>query len=314
MRPTAKPGTPLLVLLLAAWALPTVAAAQADTPLDPLPALPAGAAAAALGGAYPLGDAGPAAIFANPGALAGAKSGAEATYGRWASGDDGAATLGSVAGAAEWWHGEAAVALRTVGCVCAGGVGSVGEPALFGAGAGAGAPLSLTEIGAAYARRFGRLRVGVGGRLRTARLDGRRDENAGFDVGATLPLGPLLFGATVRGLGPDLEPAGETVGAGTTVEGQAALQSRPLGPLDVSAAVRVLDQDGHAQAGAGLQVGWWPVLGRTFIARVGYAARDLGDDGPTFGLAFHGDAIRIAWSYDRWSRTSVQRVSLGWTH
>ena len=50
--------------------------------------------------------------------------------------------------------------------------------------------------------------------------------------------------------------------------------------------------------GGGIEVAWWPILRRVFIARVGVTrAVQAGESPLTFGAGFAGDRIRIDYGY-----------------
>ncbi len=56
--------------------------------------------------------------------------------------------------------------------------------------------------------------------------------------------------------------------------------------------------DGELLAGAGLEVGYWPINGRTFVARIGVERVPEGEASPlTLGFAFWGDDLVLEWAF-----------------
>jgi hypothetical protein len=70
--------------------------------------------------------------------------------------------------------------------------------------------------------------------------------------------------------------------------------------------------------GGGIEVGYWPIQGRTFVARLGFQdVPDGGDALPlTTGFAFQGDDIVVEWAYRPFSVDAPDggsdRFSLRW--
>jgi hypothetical protein len=65
----------------------------------------------------------------------------------------------------------------------------------------------------------------------------------------------------------------------------------------------------------GLEVGYWPVNGRTFVGRVGYRYRsdDFTACPLTFGAAFLGDNISLEYAYQGFDDGDPShRFSVGW--
>lgn len=121
-----------------------------------------------------------------------------------------------------------------------------------------------------------------------------------LDLGMSRDFGRVTAALTVQNLGPDLELAGRDVplprrlvlGAGT--RGRA-----PVGPLDIGGAVQVAyERGGKIVPGGGVEIAYWPIQRRVFIARVGAVRVVEGDGLPvTFGAGFEGDRIRVDYGF-----------------
>ena len=83
----------------------------------------------------------------------------------------------------------------------------------------------------------------------------------------------------------------------------------PLGPLDVAAAGSVTAREGYRpRAGVGVEVGWWPVAGRTFVGRAGLESGRPTETSPwSAGGAFLGDSFTLEYALQ-------PRVDGGWVH
>ncbi|HUH12660.1 MAG TPA: hypothetical protein VMK65_06100, partial [Longimicrobiales bacterium] len=140
---------------------------------------------------------------------------------------------------------------------------------------------------------------------------GAGDLGAGFDLAvAHRVAGPLWLGVAGQALGAGAL-SGEAAPLRTGLRVSAATRSVPLGPLDVAgAATAGLREGGEVEGGAGLEVAWWPLVGRTFFVRAGARVPEGGDLSPTLGAAFRGDAIGVEYAWDE--ATGAHRVGLGW--
>ncbi|CAN5750701.1 hypothetical protein BH23GEM11_BH23GEM11_19830 [soil metagenome] len=80
-----------------------------------------------------------------------------------------------------------------------------------------------------------------------------------------------------------------------------ASQAAPVGPLDVTGALALTWREGgELEAGGGLEFGWWPVAGRTFVGRVGIGGPSVVGASPlTLGAAFLGDAFTLEYAWGR---------------
>lgn len=270
--------------------------------------LPASTRAAALGGAFQLGASDSDIVFYNPG-LVGRASGMMLGWQRYGA----AATGFTLSAGTSWFGGGVAVGLQALEYGGDGpGARSGGVDPIL-----AGGDVGTAELVAsvAYARRVGPVQAGVAGKFLSQRFGATHATRGAVDVGVARQIGPLQVGLAVRNLGPryvvgDVEasqPAEVSVGAGG--------YGRPLGPLDVGLAAAVTRRaDGEWIGGGGVELGYWPVRGRTFVIRFGGRRVPEGDAFPlTFGGSFWGDDLVVEYAFEPVEHTEgIHRVSLGW--
>ena len=248
----------LLAFLCLAW--PSAAAAQSPR-------------AASLGGAFWTAGGEGHAIFHHPALISGGGF-AMSLGGKGRRGDVRDIVL-SASGA--WFGGTAAAGLTVLP---GGHVASLGfARELFGLDAGVAAKLTDGDKG---------------------------DHGVLVDFGVARGLGPVTAALTVQNLGRHARDRGDAgcdkhsrrcwtdsrvvLGAGTA--------RRPVGPLDVGAAFQVaVEGDGAVTPGGGIELAWWPIQRRVFIARVGLTRAPDGESPLTFGAGFAGDRIRIDYGY-----------------
>lgn len=243
------------------------AAGQASLPAE----RPGSARAMAMGDAYLLSSPRADALLYNPAAIDSA-SGIGVSYERIAGGRS---LIGAV-GATEWWKGGVALDARA-----------------YGSNASNDGALSA---GLGYAMPVRGMRVGIAAHY----VETSTERGWSVDAGVAHRLGPLTIGVAALTLGPHL---GDDTELPSRYRLDAALRRRPLGPFDVAAAATAgLNRHGDAAAGAGVEAAWWPVVGRTFVARGGvrYDEGLIGADvWPTLGASFEGDAIVLEYAWER---------------
>lgn len=272
--------------------------------------LPASTAAQAMGSAPYLGQGGPDAAFFNPAVLAavrGLSGGAQ----RWGP----RATLLDAAGAVAWWGGGVGLGLRALSfeAPSASAVTSAGsEDVLYGRGSQG---VSEMAASAGYGRRVGALALGVVGTLVEERVGGERDAGAALAVGAALDFGPVTLGVSARNLGPHLAIGGREVALPHRIDLGASARGVPAGPLDLGAVASVSRlADGEIVPAMGVELAYWPVEGRTFIARGGARRIPGGPAGAlSFGAAFEGDDLVLEYAYQGFDgRDGSHRFGVGW--
>ena len=119
-----------------------------------------------------------------------------------------------------------------------------------------------------------------------------------------------MVGLTLRDWGE--EPFVATDGANPTrlVLGAGAY-GQQLGPLDVGLSGSLSHSDEQTTPSAGLEVGYWPIRGRTFVGRVGLQGIPEGEGSPfSFGLAFWGDNLTAEWAYRNYGEAGTHRFGV----
>ena len=289
-------------LLLAA---PAGAQTRTATPLVLL--LPASTRAAGMGNAFPLASSDADVLFYHPAQLTGAR-GFTASFAAYGT----SAMTFSIAAASDWWNGGIGFGLQATSYGAdsfADGALAKGEAGLVEEG-----DLATSEVvgSAGYARSLFGFRVGIAGKLAEMRVAGERDVTAAGDVGIARNLGPVTLAASARNLGRD--PAFDALDARLprTFALGAAARSRTLGPLDVTLAAAVSRwEDGTFVPEAGVELAYWPVPGRTFIARIGARPIEDSDVGTvTLGAGFVGDRISVDYAFATIEGEAVHRVGI----
>ncbi|MBX6362693.1 MAG: hypothetical protein IRZ00_02390 [Gemmatimonadetes bacterium] len=272
--------------------------------------LPASARALALGDHFPAGYADVSGVFYEPAFLqdGGIYAGGQAYGG-------GALTL-DAAGAVEWLGGIAALGLRGIDYDAAADprIVQVRPSALDHEG---GVPVAERAVSVTFAHGVKKLRLGASAKLVEERIGADHGASVAFDASAGATLGLLRVAVTALNLGPDVE-----VGAGDLAVPErytASLTSTvplPTGPLDVTPVLAVSREwTGRIAPAFGLELGYWPVSGRTLYVRGG--VRRPPEDGTeafTVGAGFSGDRISIDYAYEPLDDAAGgHRVALRWT-
>lgn len=287
--------------------------AQAQTPArEPaVVELAPGARALGLGFAPQLGADDPDLAFVHP-ALATGLSGFHVGTSLFQGGGTGYSLS---AANSDWLGGGVAASLHTLEFLTPGpGQRPGGLDPLFDQD---GSEVGVSEMAATltYARDLFGVDVGVSGRLTTQRFDGSSVTTAMADVGAALPVGPLTAALTVRNLGREPELGDGTLRLPTEVVLGVGGYGQQVGPLDLGLAAQVARRDdGEFTYGGGLEVGYWPVRGRTFVGRVGFRNVPEGDASPvTFGGSFWGDDLVLEYAFQPVSgEDGLHRITVGW--
>ncbi|HET7274994.1 MAG TPA: hypothetical protein VFI91_07420 [Longimicrobiaceae bacterium] len=275
----------LALLLL----VPSTIHAQIDDDI-PILGLSTSTRALGLGGAFVLSAQDSDALFYNPAVLDDGGGMAVAvqkigTYG----------TAVSASAVTDWADGAIAVGVQTLD--------------LYG---------SAVAASVGYARAFGGeegFRLGIAGKFVEQRYDGSHDGAPALDIGAAKEIGPVVVGLAVRNLGPALELDGREISMPERITLGASTEREEVGPLDLlgTAAVSRL-HDGTVIPAAGLEVSWWPIVGRTFSGRIGVRRVTMDDASPvTFGAGFSGDKLSIDYAF--WSRGGLgdtHLIGLSW--
>lgn len=279
-------------LLVAALLPPTSVTAQAPGRLPQVLELPASTRAMALGDAYMMNARHADALFYHPALLTGA-SGFGLDVQRW--GSEGSATAASAA--MQWFGGAVGIGLLTLQHGAPGERGAAapgGQDHLFSAG---DVPVSERVAVVGYARELFGIDVGVAGKLVEERVGPDQDAEAMVDLSLSTDVGPLTVGLTARDWGR--EPIVETGSAQPTrlVLGAGAYGEQ-VGIFDVGITGAVSYSEDQTVLSGGVEVGYWPINGRTFVARLGVSQVPEGEGSPfSFGFAFWGDDLTLEWGY-----------------
>ncbi len=238
--------------------------------------LPPSVRALSMGGAFPLADRDPDLLFGNPALLERARG-----FGISLHLLDTDVRMGAMSAATGWFGGGAGVGLRFLE-------------------RGDGDELvNETELSAGYARTVKGVRVGATLAAVQIRSTSFSDAGASISMGAASDLGPVTVALSGGGMGPTLDlPDGVTeprpwgrVGIGT--------RAAPVGPLDVGGAAAItVREGGEVEGGGGVEVGWWPVQGRTFVGRIGWGGAEVaGTSQLSLGAAFLGDNFTLEYGW-----------------
>jgi hypothetical protein len=249
----------------------------------------------ALGDSYAM-DAGHAdAVFYHPALLTGA-SGFGIDVQRWGP----AASAAAASGAMQWLGGGVGIGLQTLqygGAAGSGGEALLGsQDPLFQPGT---EPVSERIATVAYARGVGwfDLDVGIAVSLVDERAGSESNTVTLFDVGVAREVGPFTLGLTAHDIGnkPLLDSGAEP----SRIELGAGAYGQQAGPLDLGYAAHVALDDDEVTFGGGIEVGYWPISGRTFVARLGFQHVPDGSDAAPFttGFAFWGDDVTVEWAF-----------------
>ncbi len=253
--------------------------------------------ATALAGASVLQRPTPGATLANP-ALSGASSGADVGW-RW-NGNDATAAWAAFEGAG-FVFGLRHESRNE-------------DPDLVTSDLGLSVSGSRSLFGFAF---------GVGIALVERTIFTNRDRAVYLNAGVARELAEFRLAASVLGLGTGTsaqapaDQSADVISIGLpnspVVLFQAASNSIEVGPLDMVLAGRMHLTEGRTSAGGGLELGYWPVTGRTFRLLAGYGQNPVsGETRPTWGASFSGDAITLEFASYTESGSSTHTLGLRW--
>jgi len=293
----------LRAILVCPLLLAAAPAAAQQAPL--LLRLPASARALALGGILPPGSADAEALFYHPAYAAqttGIAGGAQ-----WLGADTVAFAF---AGAVEWLGGTIGMAARSASytddCRCVWIQVLPAPPQV---------PVSERSAQLTYGRTIEGLRLALTGRYVDQRWNLERGAGWAVDVSAGRPLGPLRLALTAQNLGPDLDVGDVTVPLDRRILVAAAPPGgAPLGPLDLLPTLQATWERGERfTPAAGVELGYWPVAGRTFFLRAGLRRPGAGERAVAGGAGFAGDRIALDYAFLPLTGGRVtHRIGLRW--
>ena len=283
--------------------------------------LPASTRALALGNSFALDSRSSEALFYQPGFLSRGQgfSGSIQRYGA-------SSTLISLVANGSWLSGGVSLGVQQLSYGASTDVGLFGGvrpshllelPADIGSLRDNGnIGVSELVISAGLGKSVKGIQVGVVGKLVEQRFGPHKASTGAVDFGAITSPGPVTLGLAVQNLGPAMTVQSEEIPLPLRFALGASTQSTEVGPLDLAASGTVsYRMDGDVIPSLGLELGYWPVTGRTFVARVGF--RHLPDEQSgcplTFGGAFWGDNIMLDYAYEGFdSGSPSHRFSIGW--
>lgn len=283
MRPRSVVSAGVLAVVFAAPAMPQ------EGPLAL--SLPASARALALADLYPVGEASPDAVFYAPAFARGLRG-----VGGGVQWFDDASVLVTASGGREWLGGAVGVGVRALSYSAS----SSDPPHRGDLFTGDSVPVSERTISLGYARRVIGLEAGIGVKWVEQRIGDGRDDGAAFDLGLGKDLSVVRVQLAAFDLGGDLDVDGHTIPLPTRLVLTAASGgAAPLGPLDVFPVVGMTWQDGEDLIpAAGVELGYWPVVGRTFYLRGGVRRAPQGARPFTLGGGFTGDVIALDYAFE----------------
>jgi len=272
---------------------PAALSAQTEGVLPRVTQMSASTRAMALGDSYMM-DAGHAdVIFYHPALLTSAR-GFGLDVQRW--GPNSSST--AVSGAMQWLGGGIGVGLRTLQYSAVGSdvsAAPAGQDDLFGFGS---VPVSERVATLGYARGIPfDLDLGVSANLVDERVGTSRQSVLLFDVSVARDVGPVVLGVTAHDIGD--KPVLDTGAKPTRVVIGAGNYGQQLGILDIGYTATVGFSEDEVTYGGGVEVGYWPIQGRTFVARVGFQNVPDGSEAApvTTGFAFWGDNVTVEWAF-----------------
>ena len=279
--------------------------------------LPAGTRALAMGNTIAPGGVGSEMVFHHPALLSGA--GGLIAGVQWFGSES---RLSTFSAGTRWLNGGVALGFQHLS-YGASAAGSISEADILALPRDIGSLRDRGDVGVSeavlslgYAQTVKGIRMGVVGKLIDQRFGPLEATTAAADVGVSANPGPLAVGLTIQNLGPELGMGGEGIPLPLRFVLGASSRRTEVGPLDVAGATSVVyRRNGNVIPALGMEVSYWPVSGRTFLARLGYRyLPDSHSESPfTFGGAFNGDSIILEYAFEAFDTGDPShRFSIGW--
>jgi hypothetical protein len=168
------------------------------------------------------------------------------------------------------------------------------------------------QASGALSRRLLGFDVGVQVSLVERARDGDHARAASFGAGVMRDLGRLRLGASVTDLGSDVTAGDASITNDPAYRAQLALETLPVGPLDLAAGAHVGHGPEGWMGGAGVELAYWPVSGRTFRLLAGVRDRPGSSDAVlSVGGSISLDGLTIEYASSDPSNPS-HRIGLSW--
>jgi hypothetical protein len=234
--------------------------------------------------------------------------------------------------ARQWFGGAIGIGLQVLqyGAHGPGGyTAPSGQTHLFDAGS---LPVSERVATIGYAREIKGINLGLAIKLIEERValnkfvasDARtRDGAVWFDAGISKNLGRFTTSLSYQNNGDRLF-AGEYLGdyhVADRITLGVSSSGMQFGIFDygITAAitqVRTFKEDSATIPAAGLEISYWPIRGRTFVARAGVQRTPYYEDASpfTFGFAYWGDNLVLEWSFQGMEQSELRthRFGVSW--
>ncbi|MDH5590085.1 MAG: hypothetical protein OEZ65_13990 [Gemmatimonadota bacterium] len=284
------------------------AASQSRGYLPRLLELPASTRAMALGDSYTFATGHADAVFYQPALIHGA-SGFGLDIQLWS----GEATSAAFSAAMERKGGTVAMGLATLQYRTVSERGSDvpgGGDHLFSEG-----PVAASERVASigFTTETSGFRFGFVGKVVEERLGTMRNSALGVDLGMATDVGPLGVSLAVQNVGHGIFLGRDSVSMPRRLTLGAGGYGMEFGPLDLGASAALSYRvDGEIIPSGGIEVGYWPVQGRTFIVRMGMRRIVEGVASPfTLGFAFEHDELTLEWTLQDFEELGERTHRLG---
>ncbi|MDA0311645.1 MAG: hypothetical protein O2992_05955 [Gemmatimonadetes bacterium] len=273
--------------------------------------LPASTRAMALGDAYMMDANHADALFYHPSLLTGA-SGFGLDFQRWST----KSSSMTASAAMPWFGGGVGIGLQNLqyGAPAPGAAAAPGgQDHLYTLGS---TPVSERVASIGYARQVFGIDVGVATKFVEERVGSARDATALFDVGVSTDVGAFTMGLTYQNIGQDLSVGGSDFSRPDRLTLGVGAYGQQVGIFDFGITAAVSYVDDEAIPSGGLELGYWPIQGRTFVARVGARRVVTGDASPlSVGFAYWGDDVTLEWAFqpmDVTGASGTHRFGVRW--
>ncbi len=289
--------------------------------------LPASTRSMALGGAYMTNSPQADVLFYNPALLVGVQS-FSLDVQQWGA----ASWTATAAASRQWLGGGIGIGLQVLQYGAHGPgryTAPSGQAHLFDAGS---LPVSERVATIGYAREIKGINLGLAIKLIEERIalnkfvasDARtRDGAVWFDAGISKTFFALTTSLSYQNNGGRLF-AGEYLGdyqVADRITLGVSSSGMQFGIFDygITAAitqVRTFKEDSATIPAAGLEISYWPIRGRTFVARAGVQRTPYYEDASpfTFGFAYWGDNLVLEWSFHGMEQSELRthRFGVSW--